>query len=473
MATMRIYFLGICGAAMGNVALLMRSLGHDVVGADSGIYPPMSDTLLRNQIKLYEGYDVKRLQQINPDLVVVGNAMTRGNPEIEYLLDTYHYPFISMSELLNREVLKNRKSIVVTGTHGKTTTTTLIAYLLHQAEIDAGYMIGGIPRDFNQGAHLGNQSAPFVIEGDEYDTAFFDKRSKFIHYKPDILIINNIEFDHADIFKDIEDIKRNFSHLLKIVPRSGHILVNGDDPVVLEITKNAPCRVIKIGFGAHNDVQIRDFSENTTNSTFQIFDKETLLTAVQCKLNGHYNARNIAMACVATKLCLRNKAELPWRSLANFLGVKRRQEILFSGQHLLVMEDFGHHPTAVKEVLTSLRNKYPDYKLIACFEPRSNTAAINVHEQEMIHALSLADESLIAPIHRAETIPEDKRLNVTTITQSLPNCQAFSDFENLHKALEDISERSELQVICFFSNGALGGILPKWVKGLSKQAIVA
>ena len=227
---MKIYFMGICGTAMGNAALLARAAGHEVFGADTGIYPPMSTVLAEAGIAIREGYDAHRLEELAPDLVVIGNAMSRGNPEVEWLLDTRKIAFTSLPAALYEQVLSKRKNIVVCGTHGKTTTTSLAAYLLRSAGRDPGFLIGGVPQDPPMGSHLGTLSDPFVIEGDEYDSAFFDKRSKFIHYAPHIAILNNLEFDHADIFRDLEDVKRTFSHLTRIVPRSGYIVVNGDDP---------------------------------------------------------------------------------------------------------------------------------------------------------------------------------------------------------------------------------------------------
>ncbi|MBL4575942.1 MAG: Mur ligase, partial [Opitutaceae bacterium] len=222
---MRIYFLGIAGTAMGNAALLLRSAGHEVLGADENVYPPMSDVLTEAKIAYFEGYDADRIDTLQPDLVVVGNALSRGNPEIERLLDKRDIPFESLPGVLNRFVLSQRRNIVISGTHGKTTTTSLTAFLLEKNGANPGFLIGGVPNDQATGTHLGAASAAFVIEGDEYDSAFFDKRSKFIHYAPHIAVLNNLEFDHADIFRDLADIKRTFSHFLRTVPSNGFVLL--------------------------------------------------------------------------------------------------------------------------------------------------------------------------------------------------------------------------------------------------------
>ena len=267
---MKIYFMGICGTAMGNAALLAKAGGHEIVGADQGIYPPMSDVLAQAGIAIHEGYDADRLVEIAPDLVVIGNAMSRGNPEVEWLLETRQFRFTSLPALLAETCLAGRKNIVVAGTHGKTTTTSLAAFILRENDIDPGFLIGGVPLDPPVGQHLGDLSAPFVIEGDEYDSAFFDKRSKFIHYAPHIAILNNLEFDHADIFRDLADIQRSFRHLTRIVPRNGFILLNGDDPNLSEFADCAWTQVITVGTEPTNDLQIVDFDESPDGVSFTL-----------------------------------------------------------------------------------------------------------------------------------------------------------------------------------------------------------
>jgi len=465
---MRIYFLGICGSAMGNVALLMRSLGHEVIGADTGIYPPMSDNLIKNNVQIHEGYDADRLDKISPDLIVIGNALSRGNPEIEYILESRKFRFISMAELLSEQILSQRHNIVVTGTHGKTTTTALAAFLLNSQGVDAGYMIGGIPKDFPLGSAMGSAAAPFVIEGDEYDTAFFDKRSKFIHYNPKILVINNIEFDHADIFRDLIDIKRSFTHLVRLIPRNGYILLNGDDANVLEVTQTTYCNTFTVGFGDH-DLKISDFIEHATGSSFRFIWQGKPWAVVDWNLSGAYNARNLAMAALASALSIypNDPTRFPIDSVKNFKGVKRRQEVLHQEASLVLIEDFGHHPTAIKEVLASLRQKYPDHRITACFEPRSNTAAINIHQEELANALSSADTAFIAPIHRLESIPEGKRLSTKMLESNLKNCRAFVDFDSLYDSLRELERSPAKQLVCFFSNGTLGGVMQKWTEQLN------
>lgn len=457
---MKYYFLGICGIAMGNVALLLRSLGHEVCGADSNIYPPMSDVLLESGIKLYEGYNPDRLRSINPDYIVIGNAMTRGNVEVEYLLESRAHPYYSLPELLHKDILAKRFNIVVTGTHGKTTTTTLIAYFLNSLGEDPGYLIGGVPKSLPSGAYVG--SGPFVIEGDEYDSAFFDKRSKFIHYLPSILIVNNIEFDHGDIFRDLKDIQRSFSHLLRVVPRNGFILINGDDINIKELMPIDWSTVYRVGEGGGNDLIISDFREDEKGSEFSLFWKGAFWTRVRWGLCGMYNARNAAMAALAAGLAVNrlNPMGISLEALGLFEGVKRRQEVLYQDDKIVVVEDFGHHPTAVRETLVSLRNRYPDRRITACFEPRSNTACRRFHQEGFREALGFADIALLGAVYRADLYLERDRLDTERIAREVGGV-AFSSNEGL---LEYLKGHVETGVVCFFSNGSFDGIMQAFVK---------
>jgi len=382
---MKIYFMSIGGTGMGHGALLLREAGHEVCGCDQKIYPPMSDTLADAGIEVLPGFDPARLAQLAPDAVVVGNVNARGNPEIEWLLDTRAIPMLSLPEALNRFVLRARRNVVITGTHGKTTTTTLTAYLLQQAQVQPGWFIGGVPLDLPGGAALGADNAPFVIEGDEYDSAFFDKRSKFIHYAPHIAVLNNLEFDHADIFRDLADIQRTFAHLLRLIPRHGWVLANGDDPNLAPLLEVPWTQVLRVGTGRENDLVIRGFQEDARGSRFQLVWRGTVWGKVNWSLPGLYNARNAAMACLAAGLAL--KPEDPFCALEpallqGFQGVKRRQEVLFDNGETTILSDFGHHPTAIAGTLESLRARYPDRSLVACFEARSNTAVRRIHQEE-------------------------------------------------------------------------------------------
>jgi UDP-N-acetylmuramate: L-alanyl-gamma-D-glutamyl-meso-diaminopimelate ligase len=446
---------------MGNGALLMRSLGHAVSGADQNTYPPMSDRLKEAGVEILEGYDARRLESLSPDLVVVGNVNTRGNPEVEWLLDTRAIPFVSLPELLAREILQHRQAIVVAGTHGKTTTTALTASLLHGAGLDAGYLVGGVPNDLPSGAHAGDGKAPFVIEGDEYDSAFFDKRSKFIHYCPNILVLNNLEYDHADIFRDLEDVKRTFSHLIKLVPRSGYILANSDDPNLESLLHVDWAPVLRVGLGDRADLRIKDFQESEEGSTFELVFKGQLWGRVRWRLWGLYNARNAAMAALAAALAAGHvdPRGFDLSTLSDFKGVKRRQEILAVSGDLTLMTDFAHHPTAVRETLVSLRSRFPGKTLHLCFEARSNTTCRKIHETAFELAFDEADEVHLGGIFRPERYADNERIDLAGIAERLGRkAVAHGSNEALAFAMEERIRDGLTGVVIFFSNGSFDGV---------------
>ncbi|WP_236919148.1 UDP-N-acetylmuramate--L-alanine ligase [Ereboglobus luteus] len=495
---MRIYFMGICGTAMGNAALLVRAAGHEVLGADSGVYPPMSTVLAAAGISLHEGYDPARLEKLAPDLVVIGNAMSRGNPEVEWLLAGRAIPFTSLPALLHDHILARRDNIVVCGTHGKTTTTAMTAFLLRENGCDPGFLIGGVPQDPPVGNHLGAPADPFVIEGDEYDSAFFDKRSKFIHYAPRVAILNNLEFDHADIFRDLADVKRTFTHLTRLVPGNGAIVFNGDDANLCEVVEKVTwCKILGVGTGENNFVRIADFSEDADGISFTLLWNGAEWTKIRMATPGLYNARNAAMAAVATALSLggaKPPAESqalvfpnnfgltggfapPKESLhiagpfARFRGVKRRQETLVATPALTVVEDFGHHPTAIAETLKSFRNRFPGATLTAVFEPRSNTARTRALQDDFAATLVFADEVYLGPVNRAEKLSADERFDTAAVIQQLAardiRAGAFSSNIALLEKLTAATlpaDPSNPRAVIFFSNGSFDGIIAKYAK---------
>ena len=471
---MKIYFMGVCGTAMGNAALLARSAGHEVLGADTGVYPPMSTVLASAGITLHEGYDAARLEKLAPDLVVVGNAMTRGNPEVEWLLDTRALPFTSLPAMLHDFVLKGRRNLVIAGTHGKTTTTALAAFLLREAGRDPGFLIGGVPQDPPVGAHLGAAQDPFVIEGDEYDSAFFDKRSKFIHYAPHVAVLNNLEFDHADIFRDLVDVQRTFTHFVRIVPRNGFVVANGDDTNLRALGAMAWTRVVRVGLEEANDVRIVDFSESADGARFKLTWRGQPWADVCWSLTGIYNARNAAMAATAVALALNpeNPTAVKLDALARFRGVKRRQEILVRNARFTVIEDFGHHPTALAETLQSFRARFPGMVLTAVFEPRSNTSARRAMQDGFMRALAQADEVYLGPLNRPEKIAAAERFDPEAVTQQLESqgveaCFASTNAALLEKLLANTvggtKGNAKPRVVAFFSNGSFDGIIGKFV----------
>lgn len=489
---MKIYFMGICGTAMGNAALLARAAGHEVLGADTGVYPPMSTVLAEAGITLHEGYDPARLAKLAPDLVVIGNAMSRGNPEVEWLLDERALPFTSLPALLHDTVLKTRKNIVVCGTHGKTTTTSLTAFLLRENGRDPGFLIGGVPLDPPVGNHLGTAKDPFVIEGDEYDSAFFDKRSKFIHYAPHVAVLNNLEFDHADIFRDLADVQRTFSHLTRIVPRNGWVVMNGDDENLRTLGDLPWTRVVRVGTGEHCNVRIEDFKETAAGVNFRLVWNGAEWGAVTWAIPGIYNARNAAMAATAAALATWPAGEvervvpnaldrdggirlgdkplhLDLSPLARFRGVKRRQEVLVAKPAITVIEDFGHHPTALAETLKSFRNRFPGAVITAVFEPRSNTARTNTLQAGFMAALALADDVYLGAVNRADKLKAGERFDTEAViahvvSQGRTGASGATNAEVLEKLVAATlpATESKPRLVVFFSNGSFDGIIAKY-----------
>lgn len=476
MKSRKLFFIGICGTAMGNVALMMRDQGWEVSGSDSRVYPPMSTVLSEAGISLWEGYSEENLIRMNPDLVVVGNAVGRGNPEVEYLLEHRHIERVSLPELLSDELLRHRRTLVVAGTHGKTTTTSLAAALLEREGENPGYLIGGVPQDLSSGWNPGVEEGYFIIEGDEYDTAFFDKRSKFIHYRPQGIILNNLEFDHADIFRDLPDIERSFRHLLRILPNSGFVVTNGDDPVLEGLFPIEWGDVIRVGVGERNDLRICDFTEESGGVCFRLNWRGEQSPEIRWKLPGLYNVRNVAMAWAGTRLL---KGTSPAYSpeihrIEQFHGVKRRQDFLGEKENWIFLEDFGHHPTALRLALESFRNRYPDRSLYAMLEPRSNTLRTKIFQQELTESLKLADYVGLAPVHRAVLLESHDRLNIGQLAESLcflnVKAQAFESYEVMEATLKSlIQTEKNPALMVFFSNGAFDSLPGRIIGSLSTE----
>ena len=466
---------------MGNAAILLKKQGHQVAGSDAGVYPPMSDVLTESGIELFEGFDEKIMLDWRPDRVVVGNAVSRGNQQVEFVLRTRNIPFVSLPQLIGEDLIKNRPSLVVAGTHGKTTTTSLTAFALEQIGLSPGYLVGGVPLDLPSGNELGTEGAPFVIEGDEYDSAFFDKRSKFIHYRPRILILNNLEFDHGDIFRDLQDISRSFTHLLRIVPSNGFILRNGDDEHLLALP-NAPwCETFSVGTGNQNDLRISNFTENTDGTQFDLVWRDAPIISIDWQMPGEFNARNLAMSFLASALAQSASRGIevdsgnPFSGLSlpdysHCKGVKRRQEILVDRSGMLVISDFAHHPTAIEGTLRSMRARWPERKIIACFEPRSNTAVTNIFEDRFADALGVADEVLLGAVHRAEKISVEKRINTQSMIERIKSLgktgSSFVKNSELGNYLESINSEGDAKLVVFFSNGSFDGVIDRFAKSL-------
>ncbi len=460
----RLHFLGICGTAMGAVAAALRDQGYVVTGSDENIYPPMSTFLEEKGIALSQDYRAENLPG-DADLIVVGNAIRRGNPEVEEVLNR-KLPYTSLPEILKYFFLRGRQNLVVTGTHGKTTTTALLAWILESAGLSPGYVIGGLPNNLPQGAQL-RAAEHYVIEGDEYDTAFFDKRSKFIHYLPELLIINNIEFDHADIYNDLDEIKLSFRRLVNIVPSNGVILYNSDDPACCDVVGKA--FAYKLGIGLSGDAPdgagtITAIRYEGNSSSFRFRDESFTIP-----MSGEFNVRNACMAIAAASL-----KGVPYpairTALSAFSGVRRRQEVRGIVNGIQVVDDFGHHPTAIRQTLRGLRQQHGTAgRIWAVFEPRSNSTRRAVFQDQLATAFADADGVIMAHIAKIEQIPEAERLNPERVVAAIRESGKEAFYEDGTAAI--IARAKSLarpgDMIVVFSNGGFDGIHTKLLAALA------
>ena len=454
---MKIHILGICGTFMGGIALLARSLGHEVSGSDANVYPPMSNQLEEQGIELMDGYKPDHLQPV-PDLVIVGNAMSRGNPVVEFILND-KIPYISGPQWLSEHILQTRYVLAVSGTHGKTTTTGMLCWILESVGLNPGFLVGGVPRNFGISARLGNQQdhkSYFVIEADEYDTAFFDKRSKFIHYHPDTLIINNIEYDHADIFADIEAIRREFHHMVRIVPENGLIIAKqGDDQVSMVI--NRGCWTPVEYFGEQGsawrvDPIVDDFSQ------FNVLCKSQIVGHVSWELIGKFNAEN-ALAAIAAANHIGVEPTQACEALKSLKNAKRRLECLAKVNQVAVYDDFAHHPTAIRVTLKALRQKVKDQRIIAIMEPRSNTMRQGIHNEVLADAFVDAD-------HIYLYAADNPGWDVSKITSSLgEKVNVMDNIDNIVKTVASLTAAGDN--ILIMSNGSFSGLHEKLIEKLS------
>jgi UDP-N-acetylmuramate: L-alanyl-gamma-D-glutamyl-meso-diaminopimelate ligase len=456
----RIHFLGICGTAMGAVAGAFRDLGYFVTGSDDNVYPPMSTFLGSKDIKISSGFRPENIPS-DVDLVVVGNALSRGNPELEAVLNR-KLLYRSLPETLKDFFLQGKTNIVVTGTHGKTTTTSLLTWIFREAACDPGFLIGGIARDLAQGAAFG-KSDYFILEGDEYDTAFFDKRSKFLHYLPETVVINNIEFDHADIFSSLDEIKLSFRRLVNIVPGRGSIFVNADDSNCAEVVLKALSKVCTVGFREGSTHRITNVRYNNAGSEFSLNEHE-----LRSLLIGEFNVRNAAMA-VSVALEYGLPIETIQSALGRFGGVARRQELRGEANGIKVIDDFGHHPTAIRETLMALRHQYPGRKIWAIFEPRSNTTRRAIFQIALPEALKFADGVILARVARLDQLPPEDRLDPERVVKMIHSFGIPAFYE---PCVDDILHQVKRlakpgDVIVVFSNGGFEGIHERLLRELA------
>src|SRR5438067_8348670 len=462
-APQKFHFIGICGTAMGSVAAALQERGFKVSGSDESVYPPMSTFLEERGIKLHQGYGEENIPS-DADVVVIGNAIKRGNPEVEAVLNRKLF-YLSLPEVLKNYFLRGKHNLVVTGTHGKTTTTSLLTWIMEKGGRKPSYLIGGIPKNLGQGARL-NDSKYFVIEGDEYDSAFFDKRSKFVHYLPELVIVNNIEFDHADIFNNLDEIKLSFRRLLNIVPQNGMVLLNGDDQNCLDVVRQLQpflAQLIEIGFSPNCAQQICDVSYSTKRSRFTLGDDE-----FEVPLVGEFNVRNAARAISAARFYGGSLPKIR-KALASFKGIARRQEVRGEARGVKVIDDFGHHPTAIRETLRALRQRYAGSRIWALFEPRSNTTRRAVFQQELPDALKLADGVFLSQVARLDQIPEKERLNPEAVVAAIAESgrPAFYERDAAHIIARLVPLVKATDVVAVFSNGGFDGIHEKLLAAIT------
>jgi UDP-N-acetylmuramate: L-alanyl-gamma-D-glutamyl-meso-diaminopimelate ligase len=467
-----IHLIGICGTAMASLAGLLQLQGHRITGSDKAAYPPMSDLLRSLGIPILEPYAESNLTPA-PDLVVIGNALSRGNPEIEYVLDN-RLPFISMAALLREEFLTGRSPLVVAGTHGKTTTTSMLAWIYQVAArenpaLEPSFLIGGVAENFGTSFQL-RPTRTFIVEGDEYDTVFYDKGPKFLHYFPDALILTHVEFDHADIYADLDAVKRAFKLLVNLVPRRGRIVAFDGSPNVTECVARAFCPVERYGFSDSADWQLRNMRHENGRTRWQVFRAGALWADLEMQLAGEHNALN-ATAAAALAASQGIGAPAIVEALATFKSVKRRLELRAEVGGIAIIEDFAHHPTAIRETLRALRAIYPQSRLWAVLEPRSNTLRRKVLAPDLVASLRLADHVVLAGVYQQERISEAERLHPEEVVSALNATGTPAELlANAGAIVDSLAPRlASGDVVALLSNGGFDGIYEKLPARLNER----
>ena len=463
-----IHLIGICGTAMASLAGLLQLKGHRITGSDRAAYPPMSDLLRSLGIPILEPYAETNLDPA-PDLVVIGNALSRGNPEVERVLDQ-RIPFTSMAALLREEFLAGRESLVVAGTHGKTTTTSMLAWIYQVAArenpaLEPSFLIGGVAENFATSFQL-CPTRSFIVEGDEYDTAFFDKGPKFLHYFPDALILTHVEFDHADIYVDLEAVKTAFKRLVNLVPRRGVIVAYDGSVNVTECVAHAFCRVERYGFSDTADWRIRNLRSGIAKedglTRWEVWHSGALWAGFEMHLAGEHNALN-ATAAAALAAGQGIGKEAIQAALASFKSVKRRLEVYAEIAGITLIDDFAHHPTAIRETLRALRSVYPQSRLWAVLEPRSNTLRRKVLQSDLVASLRLADRVVLAGVYQQQRIPDAERLHPEDVVRALNSygtgAELYPDVEAIVNGIAPQLEPGD--VVAILSNGGFDGIYEK------------
>jgi UDP-N-acetylmuramate: L-alanyl-gamma-D-glutamyl-meso-diaminopimelate ligase len=441
---MHIHILGICGTFMGGVAALAKAAGHTVSGADANVYPPMSTQLARLGIDVHEGYDVGQLAP-EPDTVVIGNAMSRGNATVEAVLDR-GIPYTSGPQWLSEHVLKDRHVMAVAGTHGKTTTASMLAWILEDAGLSPGFLIGGVPADFNETARYG-ESRYFVVEADEYDTAFFDKRAKFVHYRPNTLVLGNLEFDHADIYKDLDAILWQFHQLLRTIPKSGRIILNAADDNLKALIEMGCWSTIESFAIAEIDADWTASFQDAGERRISVAQRGGQAAEGVWLLGGRHNLEN-ALAAIAAAKSAGVSVPKAVEALTRFKGVKRRMERTATVSDIAIYDDFAHHPTAIRRTIAGLKSRFPGQRIVVALEPRSNTMKLGAHNESL--AASLEDASLVC-MYRPDESAADLDASLSPLGDRL---SLHSDYDEL---VADLAAKVQPgDQVVFMSNGGFG-----------------
>jgi len=461
-----IHLIGICGTAMASLAGMLKQRGFRVTGSDAAAYPPMSDFLAGLEIPVAQPFDSRNLEP-RPDLVVVGNAISRGNAELEEVLDK-RLSFCSLPQLLHDEFLRGKEVLVVAGTHGKTTTTSMLAWIFHTAGMQPSFLIGGIAENFGSSFHLG-QGKHFILEGDEYDSAFFDKGPKFLHYFPDAVILTSVEFDHADIYKDLDAVETAFKRLVNLIPRRGRIVAfdgmageTGESPSLERALSKAFCPVERYGASARAEWRITNLKLQPEGTSWSVMHDGRAWTDLEFPLAGEYNVWNATAAAALASQYGISKEEIA-AALKTFKSVKRRLEVKAQVNGVTIIDDFAHHPTAIAGTLKALRARYAGARLWAILEPRSNTLRRRVLQAELARSLALADEVVVAAVFRSEAVPVNERLELPELAADI---QRHGGRARLQADADEIvatiaPEMRSGDVVAILSNGGFGGIYEK------------
>jgi UDP-N-acetylmuramate: L-alanyl-gamma-D-glutamyl-meso-diaminopimelate ligase len=466
-STKHIHLIGICGTAMASLAGMLAERGFRVTGSDAAAYPPMSDFLRSLGIPISQPFSAMNLEP-RPDLVVVGNAISRGNVELEHVLDR-RIPFCSLPQLLHDEFLRGKEVLVVAGTHGKTTTTSMLSWIFEYAGTHPSFLIGGIPENFGRSFQLA-EGKYFILEGDEYDTAFFDKGPKFLHYFPDAVILTSVEFDHADIYKDLDAVETAFKRLVNLVPSRGRIVAFDSGESVERCVARAFCPVERYGTTPNAGWQIADLKFEADTTTWTALRNGVVWAKLGFSLAGEYNVWN-ATAAAALAANYGIPVDVIADALKNFKSVKRRLEVKAEVNGITIIDDFAHHPTAIAGTLNALRTRYRGRRLWAILEPRSNTLRRNVFQDDLARSLAIADEIVIANVFRSESIPEPERLDIAAVASHIGKlgrrARVSADVDSIVRIAAP--EMRSGDVVAILSNGGFGGIYEKLPQALKSS----